>query len=74
MWVSTDDDVIALRTFVKQAVLPTPSNTQFVELCVKEGLYIGATNRCEATRSVLAIIRTYIISESNKCAREAAAH
>ena len=63
LWVSTNDHVSLLRAFVRRAVLIVPSNTQFVELCVKEGYYIGATNRSESQRSVLGIIRSFAIRE-----------
>jgi hypothetical protein len=72
LWSSTNDHVSLLRTFVKCAVLIVPSNTQFVELCVKEGAYIGATNRDEAQQSVLGIIRSFTIREVNNACVEKA--
>ena len=72
LWHSTDNQVSALRSFVRHAVLIVPSNTQFVELAVKEGSHIGATNRSEAQRSVLGIIRTLLVkTTNNRCVENA---
>jgi hypothetical protein len=55
LWESQLAPVKALREWCQKAVLVLPSNGQFIELAVKEGMHIGACNRSAMMRSVLAI-------------------
>lgn len=72
LWNSGVKEVNELQTFVKQAVLPTPSNTQFVELFVKEAGHVSAKNRSESLRSIFAIIRACTNMEANRMAQKEA--
>jgi hypothetical protein len=69
LWASQLPPVQALREWCKKAVLALPSNGQFVELAVKEGMHVGACNRSETVRSVLAIARSFLIRRTNEEAR-----
>ena len=65
LWGNDDQAIVALRTWVEDAVLIQTSNTQFVELCVKEEHMIGTCNRSVSLRSIIAIIRTCTIRKTN---------
>lgn len=55
---SENSNLAAFRAFAKTVILPLASNSQFVELAVKEASICGSTNRGQGPLSALAIVRS----------------
>ena len=56
--INYGDEHADIRWFMHSTYLPVPSILQFVESGVKEAKYVSATDRSEAIRTCLAIIRS----------------
>ena len=71
LWESSDDDVIKLRRWFENYVVPHGHHTHLVEAFVREASLCAATNRDETLRSLFAICRSFLHYDLNTDIREA---